>query len=370
MKPALRALRSCVAPFPGGDKRAQDPMTIAAPDGKLPTIEYLRGFAALMVCWFHLTNSYPWEAVRFSGTYGWLGVEVFFVISGFVLPLSLWSRYGTNYSASAFGNFAKRRVLRIEPPYLVSVLLAAILWWASSMAPGFRGSDPDLSLGKVLAHIAYLPTVMGYNWIQPVYWTLAYEFCFYIVIGLAYPMLIRSPLPTTLLVTAAISMLSFVIFKVFDPRILLFPLGGIVFLDMRGLISRRATLATGVALVVIAAMADWRIAAAGATTAAIIHLYVAKRASTAFHAALMFLGGISYSLYITHVPVGGRVVNLGSRIVDGEVGRLLLSLLALAICLAFAWGFHRLIERPFVLLSKRKKGVAVPSLAGQQQAAQ
>lgn len=345
-------------------------MTIAAPDGKLPTIEYLRGFAALMVTWFHLTNSYPWESVRWSGTYGWLGVEVFFVISGFVLPLSLWSRYRTSYSGSAFSDFARRRILRIEPPYLLSVLLAALLWWASSMAPGFKGIGPDLSLGQILAHVAYLPTVFGYTWIQPVYWTLAYEFCFYIVIGLVYPLLIRSPLPTTLAATAALSMLSFAIFKVFDQRILLFPLGGVVFLRMQGLISGRAALATGALLLALATMADWKIAIAGASTAAIIHLYITKRVWSSLHTVLIFLGSISYSLYITHVLVGGRVVNLGARVVDGELGRLLLSLLALGACLAFAWGFHRLIERPFVLLSKRKKAVAAAVPAGEQQATQ
>lgn len=337
-------------------------MNIPLTDGKLPTIEYLRGFAALMVAWFHLTNQYPSEAVRWSGTCGWLGVDVFFVISGFILPLALWSRYQSAYSASAFADFARRRIVRIEPPYLISVLLAALLWWASSMTPGFRGADPELSAGQILAHVAYLPTVFGYDWVQPVYWTLAYEFCFYLIIGVSYPLLLRSPLLTTIIITATISILFLAIFKTFNPRILMFPLGGVVFLRSNGTISDRTALITGASIAALTTLADWKIATVGAATAMIIHLCITKRASPIIHTPLMFLGSISYSLYITHVPVGGRVVNLGSRLVDSELARLLLSLLALAASIAFAWGFHRLVERPFVLLSKRTRAVAAPIL--------
>src|SRR5215210_4781626 len=59
-------------------------------------LDFLRGVASLAVCWFHLTSftyatpdGWFYSALRRTGTYGWLGVEVFFVISGFVIPYSL-----------------------------------------------------------------------------------------------------------------------------------------------------------------------------------------------------------------------------------------------------------------------------------------
>lgn len=50
---------------------------------KFHHLDALRGLASLAVCWFHLTLSEALPAwLRLSGAYGWLGVEVFFVISG------------------------------------------------------------------------------------------------------------------------------------------------------------------------------------------------------------------------------------------------------------------------------------------------
>src|ERR1700750_1066981 len=63
---------------------------------RIHVLDTLRGVASLAVCWFHLTSfkyntpdgtAYP--LLKGTGRYGWLGVEVFFVISGFVLPYSL-----------------------------------------------------------------------------------------------------------------------------------------------------------------------------------------------------------------------------------------------------------------------------------------
>ena len=54
----------------------------------------LRGVAAFAVAWFHFTNGQPTflpqdSLLKVSGAYGYLGVAVFFVISGFVIPYSL-----------------------------------------------------------------------------------------------------------------------------------------------------------------------------------------------------------------------------------------------------------------------------------------
>lgn len=60
----------------------------------------------------------------------------------------------------------------------------------------------------------------------------------------------------------------------------------------------------------------------------------------------IWLGTISYSLYLIHVPVGGKVVNLGKRYVESQTGELLVSLLALVVSVATAYVFYLMIERP------------------------
>jgi peptidoglycan/LPS O-acetylase OafA/YrhL len=57
-------------------------------------------------------------------------------------------------------------------------------------------------------------------------------------------------------------------------------------------------------------------------------------------------GTISYSLYLIHVPIGGRVVNLGKRFVHGWEAELAMSACALALSLVAAWLWHRAFEAP------------------------
>ena len=104
---------------------------------------------------------------------------------------------------------------------------------------------------------------------------------------------------------------------------------------------------------------------AGLTTAGIILFARSWQASKTLHLILIWLGGISYSLYIVHIPIGGKAVNLGRRFVpEGVLPEAVLSLAALFLALAVAFIFNRLFERPFVRLSKRLKhqplGALVP----------
>ena len=103
---------------------------------RIAMVEYSRGFASLAVACFHLTDTCNTVHISaISGSYGYLGVEVFFVISGFVIPFSMWKSY-VNYTFDDFLSFMKRRILRIEIPYLVSIF-TSILVWHHLVFPGF-----------------------------------------------------------------------------------------------------------------------------------------------------------------------------------------------------------------------------------------
>lgn len=68
---------------------------------------------------------------------------------------------------------------------------------------------------------------------------------------------------------------------------------------------------------------------------------------------LLSFGSISYSLFLTHVPIGGSVVNLLSRLPLTPPTHLLVCLLALLVSVLVAWGFCSLIERPSQQWSRR-----------------
>ena len=95
---------------------------------RLQAVEYTRGVAAFMVMWFHFTFRLPEGALRASGLYGYLGVEAFFVISGFIIPYAMDLRH-YRLGRDSFA-FIGRRIIRLEPPYVMSVLLilACRIW--------------------------------------------------------------------------------------------------------------------------------------------------------------------------------------------------------------------------------------------------
>jgi peptidoglycan/LPS O-acetylase OafA/YrhL len=152
---------------------------------RIESLELLRGLAALGVSWLHLTMVHDENWVRLSGKYGGLGVAMFFVISGFVILLSIHQRYG-DFHVRDFVPYLARRLIRLEPPYLAAVAMVIILCEISSRVPGFAGQPPSYEPLQVLAHLAYVIPLTPYNWLDFVYWTLAYEFVFYLFAGIFF----------------------------------------------------------------------------------------------------------------------------------------------------------------------------------------
>ena len=70
---------------------------------------------------------------------------------------------------------------------------------------------------------------------------------------------------------------------------------------------------------------------------------------------LRWAGLISYSLYLVHVPVGGRVINLGGRVAQSDLQNYILIGLALIVSVLFAIVFWRLVEVPSQRLSRWKR---------------
>ncbi len=314
-------------------------------------VDAMRGLAALSVAWFHLTNQYPTGWANVSGQYGWLGVEVFFVISGFIIPYSISLTEPGLRNASTF---LVKRMVRLEPPFVASVLLVVILWYASSLAPGFRGSAPQISSLQVASHLLYLVPLTPYDWLQPVYWTLAYEFVFYLCVALMFPLVgAKTQASSWLLFSAAICAASLA--GLIPGLALLFVIGVSAY---RRVVLGESWILAGVAMGSAAAsmtlLGLLLPALVGLAGALVIILGQNLRlSSTPIANALLGLGAISYSLYLVHVPIGGRVVNLGRRFVEGSLQEFALSLFALAVTLAAAIAFWKVIEKPSVAASRR-----------------
>ena len=93
-----------------------------------PGIEILRGFAALMVLVYHVIAHGQWAAFPEQGPLllfrmGWLGVDLFLVISGFVITLAVIGGVARSGDLAGFRrDFAARRWRRIAPLYFLTML--------------------------------------------------------------------------------------------------------------------------------------------------------------------------------------------------------------------------------------------------------
>ncbi len=153
---------------------APDPHARGGSD-RLTSLDLLRFLAAAAVVLFHFGYRYwtagnaPIAALEPIARYGFLGVDVFFVLSGFVVLRSAEGR--------SPGKFVRGRILRLYPEFWLAVLLAAAVY---HLAPGDFGGTPPLL--RVLGNLTMIPTFIGVTEIDGVYWTLAVEVKFYFLL--------------------------------------------------------------------------------------------------------------------------------------------------------------------------------------------
>jgi peptidoglycan/LPS O-acetylase OafA/YrhL len=147
---------------------------------RLSVLDGLRLCAALAVVSYHYTafdsgvrrswGDHPAaEFPLLSGvtSYGWLGVELFFLISGFVICMSCWGR--------DTGAFFRSRVTRLFPAYWAAVAVTFVvsrLWW---------GQYQKTSLTDAALNLTMLQEPLGGAAVDGVYWTLWSEAMFYLL---------------------------------------------------------------------------------------------------------------------------------------------------------------------------------------------
>ena len=135
------------------------------------TLDVLRGLAAVAVFLFHCVIRNPgWQdnALRFGAA----GVDLFFIISGFVIYHAL-SKNGS------IRGFLLKRVARLYPAYWVAVTFTGSIILFQS-----RGHFPPEFLETYLGNLTMIQHMLGYPNLDEQYWTLEVELLFYVVIGI------------------------------------------------------------------------------------------------------------------------------------------------------------------------------------------
>jgi peptidoglycan/LPS O-acetylase OafA/YrhL len=331
---------------------------------RLHTIDALRGAAALAVAFFHTTNGnpslMPGEALQQLGSWGWLGVDVFFVISGFVIPFAL-ERGGYHWGDA--GRFITKRVVRIDPPYFATIVLALLLGWISAQVPGFAGKPFHIDWTTLALHIGYLTDLAGRTWAVPAFWTLALEFQFYLAMALLFPFVRdeRGWVRTLVIGGFALGSLALRERPYLPTWGAWFALGMLAHTVRAGRIGRAPFVGAAVACAAIIGVSSTPVQGVVAGTTALVIAFVQLE-----RPRLALLGTLSYSLYLVHEPVGGRVVNFAVHYASrSALTNAAVVAVSLAISLAAAWVMYKLIEGPSQRMSSRIRYAPARSVEAQ-----
>ena len=284
---------------------------------RLRGLDALRGIAALSVVLFHYTTGwehfFPPYASKplFFASHGHFGVELFFCISGFVI-------LGTIERTANLRRFAIARLARIYPAYLV----CAVLSLAAIRLGPFH--IPGLNAGAIALNATMLTGLTGVQAIDPSYWTLSYEILFYAAAALVWVRLagVQRRMECACLVWLAVSFVGHSVPWVSQHHRLavllnieyanLFVLGMMLYYRAQGSCSRRTKLTVLAALLMALFPPEFNggqlsrpaYVAMVLSFAGAIWLVSQSGGKFLDIRPLVFLGEISYSLYLIHQMVG------------------------------------------------------------------
>lgn len=319
---------------------------------EIPVLDNLRAIAAWSVCLYHFicttSGLFSEQGALYKTFYfGQYGVHLFFIISGMVIP---WSMARNHYRLPDLGRFLAKRLVRLEPPYLFSILLVLAVLYLRRYSPSYDGIDREVTARQLFLHLGYLvPFASDVTWLNNVYWTLAIEFQYYLAIGLLYFLFVSPRFYVRLcgyllLLAAPLLPVSASFLPFWLP---LFGVGISLFLY------KTRTIAWVEAMIVLlmflidlwwfnSPVTAW-IALGGALCILFLFEYA--------NPLLSFLGRFSYSVYLIHPVLGSTFVNVFSHYVSGSFAKFIVILGGVLITLAGSYLMYLLIEKPSKKLS-------------------
>ncbi|KAA5533534.1 acyltransferase [Taibaiella lutea] len=175
---------------------------------KINSIQYLRAIAAILVVYCHAIDIQKLFGISeqqhfyFLQNFGAIGVDIFFIISGFIISYVSFNMEGKDGGAL----FLKKRLLRINPSYyLVSILVLLLNYFSKT-----NYSFPKEQAIKTFTILPIFET--GYVFTYPIIvvgWTLAFEWLFYLFFVVLIFLKIRKRAIALVLIISALTLLSF-----------------------------------------------------------------------------------------------------------------------------------------------------------------
>jgi exopolysaccharide production protein ExoZ len=330
---------------------------------KIESVQALRAFAALSVAILHVLHEViPLDPTgqigRWHNALPWAsGVDLFFVISGFVMVYASADLFGGRGSPATF---MARRLIRIVPLYWAATTLFLIIAFAT---PDRVSQGGGFGILDVVMSYLFLPTSHPDGSIQPVYslgWTLNYEMFFYVVFAACLVLSRRRAVTAVALLLGTAMALHRLVppqatALVFwtDPMLLEFLFGMAVAMIAAKEVGCPAPVRVGLTVIAVALLiAAHRsgVSSGPVTTGAPMALLVMAAVlgrQVRVPRMLLLLGDASYALYLVH-PFAMRPVGLIWQWfhVTGPILAFLCAVTALLLAIIGAIGVHLWFERP------------------------
>jgi peptidoglycan/LPS O-acetylase OafA/YrhL len=367
-----------------------------------PALHGLRGLAALLVLLYHWDGSFPafgnmLELIPFAGKIyfyiielGWIGVDWFFVLSGFLLSANLWFE-PINFKSAI--NFGIKRAARLYPGVWFHLFFLLLVLY-------FLGFHIELGFEKIFKNLILwvAPMPFGVLPINTVFWTLPLEMSFYLTLpllvwsakkfgilqvalfcliitlgwrfGIVYLIndgrdgvnfyYLRHSLPGILFVFIAGFMLNYFVndYHFFEKSIIknqnlkltiFFGLLVIYAAWLYVLVWRRSTALNTDWLMVI-----WELVVALIIASIILMLLKPiKGFGWLGSPILIWLGNISFGIYLWHFPIFRLLHRLYPGVFVTPIGSLAALAIGLVLSLLLAWLSYRLVERPAMKWASR-----------------
>ncbi|PIJ48817.1 MULTISPECIES: acyltransferase family protein [unclassified Erwinia] len=340
---------------------------------KLESIQILRGLAALSVVIFHYRFFLPpGSAARSildkSFWWGGVGVDLFFVISGFIM---VYVTENKPSGAKTSMSFLSNRLTRILPTYYVVLLFVFLTSGAMSIFHHPEKSSNLVSAMTFQPYVAtpaplYIPDSGMYN----VRWTLNYELYFYFIFSLCLlikhrftAICVLFSLPTiyayfstgsVTLSTAGYSFDSASLRFLTNPIIFEFGIGilsGVLYFRFKNKsILKNPYILLSCVIVTIGGISSGFLIQYNLITSImfsfLVLLFSLQNDSILKFTPKIFitLGNISFSLYLIHNPLGGYILGLAEKVQHGALKSLIGIAVILFITLITSWLSHKYIE--------------------------
>jgi exopolysaccharide production protein ExoZ len=322
----------------------------------LNNIQVLRGYAVILVIFVHLGFLLDQVGLK---SFGHSGVDLFFVISGFIMV-----HISKNRESKPL-EFMKRRLIRIVPLYwIVTLGVCLIAFVAPKLMPSIAA---DIDIVAVLKSLFFIPWMRNSVEAFPIVyvgWTLNLEMFFYLVfaLGLFFKELHRALIFTNLVLLALIvvpfltdrdlGILSFYT----NPRIINFCFGMIIGLFAAkfprslhpNITKSLLVLASACGFILIFTDLHFLVVATSSAALVVIALLLENSGFVVRSKALLAIGNASYSIYLSHAFVAilverfvlPKVVGLGAFVIYTTI------FLVIALCSVVGLVIYHLFERP------------------------